>query len=213
MDFCTFIIGGCLEFKTIEALDFIYEPEGVIKKQYKVSKQHILEALSGIRATIEWLETSIYKPIIEDVTFFISDVPINYPGQLEIDDEGDFKPVIYLNIMAIAEDFKNKEYILDMKKTQVCCYEYAAFICLHEVGHLFHGLIGGRGSDKRDRLFDYFSRGEYYYDRFIAEMKHGHTYEEKKKYRNIPHEKAADLFASHNLRIMVKKLQQGKADS
>ncbi|MFV8828844.1 hypothetical protein [Alkalihalobacterium sp. APHAB7] len=186
----------------------MYETEETIREKYKIKKQHIIEALEGIRTTVTWLETSIYQNIIEDVTFYISDAPINYPGQLEIDDEGDFKPIIYMNIMAIAEDYKNKEYLLDMKRLCVSCYEYAAFICLHEVGHLCHGLLGGKGRDKRDRLFDYFNRGEFYYERFIEEMKYGHTHEEKKRYRNIPHEKAADQFAFHNLNIMLAKLNK-----
>lgn len=195
--------------KIIEMIDFLDEKNEEIKKRFGVSKHHMVDSYNGIHAAIRWLGTSIYKSVIEDIVFNITDEPINFPGELGIYEEDDYQPVIYLNIMAIAEDYKKKEYLLEMDQCDATCFQYAAFICFHEVGHLFHGLVGGSGKEKRDRLFDYFDKGEYYYRRFVSEMKHGNTYKEKKKYRNIPHEKAADKFAKQCLRMM---LAQGKTD-
>ncbi|MCT8139938.1 hypothetical protein H1D32_20890 [Anaerobacillus sp. CMMVII] len=192
--------------KIIEMIDYLDEADEYIKDKFGVSKLHMTEALKGIHATITWLTSSIYQKVIEDIVFNITDEPINFPGELGVYDEEHFQAVIYLNIMAIAEDYKNKEYVLEMNKSEVKCFEYAAFVCLHEVGHLFHGLIGGNGKEKRDRIFDYFDKGEYFYKRFVSEMKHGYTYKEKKKYRNIPHEKAADNFAKQCLALMVMDL-------
>jgi hypothetical protein len=166
----------------------------------------MIDAFNGIHATIVWLETSIFEKVVEDIVFNITDEPINFPGELGVYDDDHFQAVIYLNIMAIAEDYKNKEYVLEMNRSDVTCFEYAAFVCLHEVGHLFHGLVGGNGTEKRDRLFDYFDKGEYFYNRFVSEMKHGYTYKEKKRYRNIPHEKAADNFAKQYLILMLEEL-------
>lgn len=191
--------------KIIEMIDYLDESDANIKKRFVVSKQHMVDAYNGIHATIRWLGTSIYKKVVEDIVFNITDEPINFSGELGVYEDDGFQPVIYLNIMAIADDYKKREYLLEMNQSDVTCFEYAAFVCLHEVGHLFHGLAGGRGTEKRDRLFDYFDKGEYYYKRFISEMKYGYTYTEKKKYRNIPHEKAADNFAKQCLRIMLDK--------
>lgn len=188
--------------KIVEMLDFLEDEKEKIKSDFGVSKRHLACAYHGIHAAIRWLKTSIYKKVIEDVVFHITDEPINFPGELGVYEEEDFQPVIYVNIMAIAEDYKKKEYVLEMKKNNATSFEYAAFICFHEVGHLFHGLVGGRGKKKKDRLFDYFDKGEYFYKRFIAEMNYGYTYQEKKKYRNIPHEKAADQFALQCLQLM-----------
>lgn len=188
--------------KIIEMIDFLKKDKKEIKTVFGVSKFHMTDAYQGIHEAIQWLKSSIYKSVIEHTIFHITDEPINFPGELGIYEEDDFQPVIYLNIMAIAEDYKNREYLLEVSRSDVTCFDYAAFICFHEVGHLFHGLVGGSGIEKRDRLFDYFDKGEYYYRRFISEMKHGHTYNEKKKYRNIPHEKAADNFAKQCLRLM-----------
>ncbi|OIJ15230.1 hypothetical protein BKP35_05115 [Anaerobacillus arseniciselenatis] len=192
--------------KIIELIDYLDDESSSIKKKFGVSKLHMIDAYNGIHAAIEWLSTSIYKKVVEDIVFNITDEPINFPGELGVYEEDLFQPVIYLNIMAIAEDYKKKEYLLEMDQWEVTCFEYAAFVCLHEVGHLFHGLVGGSGTEKRDRLFDYFDKGEYFYKRFVAEMKYGYTYKEKKKYRNIPHEKAADNFAKQCLRIMLDEL-------
>ncbi len=192
--------------KIIELIDYLDEESSSIKKKFGVSKLHMIDAYNGIHATIDWLSTSIYKKVVEDIVFNITDEPINFPGELGVYEEDLFQPVIYLNIMAIAEDYKKKEYLLEMEQKEVTCFEYAAFVCLHEVGHLFHGLVGGSGTEKRDRLFDYFDKGEYFYKRFVAEMKYGYTYKEKKRYRNIPHEKAADNFAKQCLRIMLDEL-------
>ncbi|RXI96374.1 hypothetical protein DS745_21905 [Anaerobacillus alkaliphilus] len=188
--------------KIIEMIDFLDEKSEKIKKDFGVSKLHMASAYNGIHAAIQWLGSSIYKSVVEDIVFHITDEPINFPGELGIYEEEDFQPVIYLNIMAIAEDYKNREYLLEVNRNDVSSFEYAAFICFHEVGHLFHGLVGGSGKEKKDRLFDYFDKGEYFYKRFISEMKHGYTPHEKKKYRNIPHEKAADNFAKQCLRVM-----------
>lgn len=187
----------------IEMIDFLEGKSEDIQKRFGVSKDDMLDAYNGIHKTIHWLTSSIYKSVVEDITFNITDEPINFPGELGVYEEDQFQPVIYLNIMAIAEDYKKKEFMLEMNRSDVTCFEYAAFVCLHEVGHLFHGLIGGNGSEKRDRLFEYFDKGEYYYKRYVSEMKCGYSYKEKKKYRNIPHEKAADNFAKQCLRVMM----------
>ncbi|OIJ17948.1 hypothetical protein BKP45_20550 [Anaerobacillus alkalidiazotrophicus] len=192
--------------RIIEMIDYLDGVEEHIKYKFGVSKLHMIDAFNGIHATIQWLDNSIYKKVVEDIVFNITDEPINFPGELGVYDDDRFQAVIYLNIMAIAEDYKNMEYVLEMNESDVTCFEYAAFVCLHEVGHLFHGLVGGNGTEKRDRLFDYFDKGEYYYKRFVSEMKHGNTYKEKKKYRNIPHEKAADNFAKQCLVLMMKEL-------
>ncbi|MBU8907584.1 hypothetical protein [Desertibacillus haloalkaliphilus] len=187
----------------IKSLHFIdKEDDRSFQKHFGLSKEDLLDALAGIDTTIQWLKTSIYRNVLSDVTFFITDEPINIPGELAVEDHHRFKPVIYLNLMAIAEDYKNREYKLDMKQTDVSCTSYAAFVCLHEVGHYVHGLIGGNGKNKRERLFDYLYRGDYYYQRFLATMTHGDSSQEKKKYRNIPHEKAADEFARQCVALM-----------
>ncbi|MDT8861229.1 hypothetical protein N0O92_13385 [Alkalihalobacillus sp. MEB130] len=181
--------------KVKKSLNFIYEHEDFLRRQFNISKKHALHALEGVCSTVTWLQTSIYKEIISDLTCYITDEPINFPGELAIDDVGEFQPVIYINVLSVTECFQNKEYVLDMKKDETTCFEYAAFVLLHEVGHYVHALMGGTGSNKKERLFDYFDRGEYYYERFIDSMIDGNTYDEKKRYRNIPHEKAADNFA------------------
>ncbi len=190
--------------KIIETLDFVFEKESYLLDTFQIRKKDALDALAGIKTAIHWLHASLFRGIATDVTYVISDEPINFPGELELFDDINFRPVIYLNLMTLAEDFKNKEYVLEMKRDNVTCFEYGAFVCLHEFGHLFHGLVGGKGKNKRDRLLDYFERGEYFYQRFIAEMNKGDTYKEKKKYRSIPHEKAADHFASQWLKVMLK---------
>ncbi|MFC0560173.1 hypothetical protein [Halalkalibacter alkalisediminis] len=178
-----------------ESLHFIYEKEEYLWERFNISKKHVHHGLEGIYATTKWLQTSIFKEAVGDLTCCVSDEPINFPGELAIDDGDTFEPVIYMNIMSITEDFQNKEYLIDLKKSRTTCFEYAAFVLLHEVGHYIHALIGGSGKNKKERLFDYFDRGEYHYDRFVETMKHGDTLGEKKRYRNIPHEKAADNFA------------------
>ncbi|WP_096199127.1 hypothetical protein [Bacillus sp. FJAT-45350] len=190
--------------KIIESLDLVYEKESLLKSRFNIHKSHVMAALDGVHSAIEWLKTSIYRSVLSDVSFYITDEPINFPGELMIHEKVEFQPVIYLNIMTIAEDYQNEEYLLEVKKKDISCFEYAAFVLLHEFGHLIHGLIGGNGKKQRDRLFDYFDRGEYYYTRFIQTMNKGETYEEKKRYRNIPHEKAADRFARQNLKIMME---------
>ncbi|MFC0471531.1 hypothetical protein ACFFHM_13770 [Halalkalibacter kiskunsagensis] len=189
--------------KIIKALDFIYEREEFLQQQFKISRTCAQQGLEGIDETIKWLKTSIFQTIVDDLTFYISDEPINFPGELAIDEGKTFQPVIYINIMSVTEDFQNKEYLYDMKRDHTTCFEYASFVVFHEVGHYVQALMGGRGENKKDRLYDYFDKGEYYYERFIANMKHGVTLEEKKKYRMIPHEKAADNFARQHLQIMM----------
>jgi hypothetical protein len=181
--------------KIKETFNFIYEKDDYLWTHFNISRTNMLHGLDGIYATINWLQTSIFQNAIADLTCYITDEPINFPGELAIDEGSTFDPVIYLNIMSITEDFQNKEYVIELKKKRTTCFEYASFILLHEVGHYIHALIGGSGQNKKDRLFDYFDRGEYHYERFVENMRHGDTYEEKKKYRNIPHEKAADNFA------------------
>jgi hypothetical protein len=193
--------------KIIKAFDFIYEREGFLRKQFNISRKYVHHGLEGIHATIKWLETSIFQNIIDDITFYITDEPINFPGELAIDEGETFQPVIYINIMSITEDFQNKEYFYDMKKEETTCFEYASFVLLHEIGHFVQALIGGRGTSKKDKLYDYLDKGEYYYKRFIANMKHGETDEEKKKYRTIPHEKAADNFARQHLAVMMTDMK------
>ncbi|WP_332697464.1 hypothetical protein [Halalkalibacter lacteus] len=189
--------------KIIKSLDFMYEGEDFLKQQFNISKTFAHHGLEGIDATIRWLETSIFRTIVNDLTFYISDEPINFPGELAIDEGETFQPVIYLNIMSVTEDFQNKEYLYDMKSEHTTCFEYASFVILHEVGHYVQALIGGQGKNKKERLYDYFDKGEFYYDRFTENMKNGVTYEEKKKYRTIPHEKAADNFARQHLKVMM----------
>jgi len=181
--------------KLIESLEFIFEREEFLSAQFGIAKRDVLEALDGLYGTISWLKQSIFQSVLKDVTFFFSDEPINFPGELELYESEKFEPIIYVNIMTVVEDFYKREFVLEMNKETATCYEYAAFVCLHEFGHLVHGLIGGTGELKRDRLLDYFERGQYYYERFIAFMNQGDTMKEKKRYRNIPHEKAADSFA------------------
>ncbi|WP_078553619.1 hypothetical protein [Bacillus alkalicellulosilyticus] len=173
---------------------------------FSLSKQQTVEALAGVEATIDWLQTSIYENVVRDVTFYLCDEPINFPGELEITSNvNEFQPIIYINILTVAEDYSKKEYHLEMKQTDVTCFEYAAFVCLHEFGHLIHGLIGGAGKGKRERLLEYFGKGEPYYNRFLEEMNAGYSFAEKKKYRQIPHEKAADQFALQQLKIMMSE--------
>jgi hypothetical protein len=186
---------GGANMKVKKCLNFIYESENYLQSQFKISKKHAHHGLEGVCETIRWLNSSIFKEAVADLTCYITDEPINFPGELAIDDVGSFEPVIYINIMSVTECFQNKEYVIDLKKNRTTCFEYAAFVLLHEVGHYIHALIGGNGKNKKERLFDYFDRGEHHYERFIDNMIDGNTYKEKKRYRNIPHEKAADNFA------------------
>ncbi|WP_227938193.1 hypothetical protein [Alkalihalobacillus deserti] len=188
-----------------ESLHFIYEKEDYLWRRFKISRKHAHHGLEGIYATSKWLQTSIFKEVVRDLTCYLSDEPINFPGELAIDDGDTFEPVIYINIMSVTENFQNKEYLIDLKKNRTTCFEYAAFVLLHEIGHYIHALIGGSGQSKKERLFDYFDRGEYHYDRFIETMKNGDTYEEKKRYRNIPHEKAADNFARQYIDLICDR--------
>lgn len=190
--------------KIIESVNFIYEKEDFLKKQFGIQKKDALSALDGFHTSIHWLRTSIFRNIVKDLTIYISDDPINFPGELAIDEGDDFEPVIYVNAMSIAEDYKNKEYLLDMKRDDVGCFEYAAFILMHELGHYVHSMWAGQGKEKRDRLFDYFGKGESHYIRYEEEMVDGSSYKEKKRYRNIPHEKAADNFAKQYVDMIMK---------
>ncbi|UCZ51516.1 hypothetical protein LGQ02_11585 [Bacillus shivajii] len=196
--------------KIIENLEFIHEHEKVIFENYKVFKRDMEEALEGIKKTIEWLRTSLFQYVVDDLIFYISDEPINFPAELAIEEESEQSDecqfIVYLNIMSISNDYKNREYILDLKKDHVTCLEYSSFILLHEIGHFIHGNIGISGSTKKDRLYGYFEKGEHFYTRYIEKMKHGYTTEEKKRYRRIPQEKAADAFARQWLDVMMEDL-------
>ncbi|GAE24876.1 hypothetical protein JCM9140_838 [Halalkalibacter wakoensis JCM 9140] len=188
--------------KVKKSLNFIYEKEDFLLRQFNICKKHVHSALEGIYETVIWLRSSIFKNVINDLTCYITDEPINFPGELAIDDVETFEPVIYINIMSITECFQNKEYTIDLKQDHATSFEYASFVLLHEVGHYVHALIGGSGKDKKERLYDYFDKGEYYYERFLDSMTDGTSHKEKKKYRNIPHEKAADNFARQYVNLI-----------
>lgn len=151
--------------KIIESFHFMYEKEEYLKSNFNICRKHAHHGLEGIYATIKWLQSSIFKNAVKDITFYLSDEPINFPGELAIDDTSTFDPVIYINIMSVTEDFQNKEYLIDLKKKRTTCFEYASFILLHEVGHYIHALIGGNGQTKKDRILDYFDKGEYHYEK------------------------------------------------
>ncbi|ARK30537.1 hypothetical protein [Halalkalibacter krulwichiae] len=177
------------------SLHFIYNDETYLQDNFQISRKEAIHCVAGICRTVKWLEASIFKEVLDDVRCHITDEPINFPGELVINEGEPFEPIIYMNVMAITEDFQNKEYVIDLKKNTATCFEYASFILLHEVGHYIHALIGGRGKNKREKLFDYFDGGQYYYNRYMQKMVKGISNKEKKMYRNIPHEKAADQFA------------------
>lgn len=191
--------------KIIESFHFIHENPQFLKRQFSISKDHIFQAIEGVHATVEWLKTSVFHLIVNDLTFHISDEPINFPGELAIEEREDFHPVVYINVMSIVDDYQKQEFLYDMKVSNTTCFDYAAFVTLHEVGHYVQALIGGQGKSKKEKIYDYFDRGEHHYDRFVEHMKHGDSFEEKRRYRNIPHEKAADDFARLYLNCLKRE--------
>ncbi|WP_088105831.1 hypothetical protein [Halalkalibacter urbisdiaboli] len=181
--------------KITESLHFIHEDKAFLKRQFNITRSYLHNAYDGIREAIKWLKTSAFQTVVKDLSIYITDEPINFPGELALIEGVTFQPIVYINVMSITEDFQNEEYRYDLKKEHVTCFEYAVFVFLHEVGHYVHALIGGRGASRKEKIFDYFDRGEYHYQRFVETMGNGETNQEKKRYRNIPHEKAADRFA------------------
>ncbi|MBB5174604.1 hypothetical protein [Texcoconibacillus texcoconensis] len=202
-----------LVLQIVEDLLFMDGRSRFIYERFGIEKGHMVAVLDGVRGVIDWLRGSVFCNLVRDVTFYISDEPINFPAELALEEDGqgddDCEVVVYLNVMSIAEDYKNGEYMLDLKRSDVACFEYAAFIVLHEVGHFVHANLGCSGRSMRDRLYAYLDQGAYFYDRYEAWMDRGYSVVEKKRYRRIPQEKAADAFAKQWLDVMMGRIGEG----
>lgn len=205
-----------------EEFYYVYEKESYIKSKLCVNKSNMLKAIEAVYDSCSWLENSIFENVSKELYVELSDAPLVDTMALIGIDEKDNQILLFINITHLVFYYEKKDYQNIFNLDKMNCYEFAAFIFLHEIGHLVHVSMQNPGIHSiQNKLRNHLKKIQktyVNYEKWIKKSKYGkfeanNQGEEHvmvhKKYRKLPYEKQADNFAKRYL-SNVKHLNKRK---
>jgi len=200
-----------------EELYYVYEKDTYIQNKLGIRKNHMIETINAVYDACRWLDVSCFSGLLDNLRIEIIDTPIIDAMALIGINDNDNEILLFINVTHVVYYFEKERYDEIFRLNKLSCYEFAAFVFLHEIGHLVHACLQNPGGNLiEEKLRIYLNENKKNYNRYKKWIQNSKYYrsEEKenlsehimvhRKYRELPGEKQADNFAKRYLRNVLE---------